>query len=165
MTRIAVYPGSFDPPTLGHVNIVERATGLFDEVVVGVLINPAKKPMFEPAARVEMMREATAHLGGVRVEQFQGLLVDFARERGASVVLRGLRAVADFEYEFQMAMMNRRLAPAVDTLYLMTEAEVFHISSRFVREVAALGGDVSHAVPPVVLRYLQERGSRNEVQT
>jgi len=157
--RVGLYPGSFDPPTFGHLNLLERASTLFDEVIVGVLINPNKQPMFKPAERVEMMRQVVSHLKSVRVMSFEGLLVDFARDNGVSAVIRGLRAVSDFEYEFQMAMMNRKLEPMVDTVFLMTEPDVFYISSRLVREVAFLGGDVSHAVPEVVLRRLEARFS------
>jgi len=154
--RIGLYPGSFDPPTLGHLNIIERAADLFDQVVVGVLVNPSKKPMFPPERRVEMMREVVAHIGGATVEQFNGLLVEFARAKQATAIIRGLRAVSDFEYEFQMAMMNRHLDGAVDTVFLMTEPEVFHVSSRLVREVAMLGGDVTHAIPPSVQVHLEK---------
>jgi len=148
--RIAIYPGSFDPITSGHCNIVERALGVFDEVIVGVLNNPSKKSMFASDERVDLIRQVFVDEPRVSVEAFGGLLVDYVAQRGASAVIRGLRAVQDFEYEFQMTMMNRRLAPEIDTVFMMTDEEYFYISSRTVKEVASLGGDISGTVPPLV---------------
>jgi pantetheine-phosphate adenylyltransferase len=148
--RIAIYPGSFDPVTSGHCNIVERSLGVFDEVIVAVLSNPSKKAMFAPEERVDLIRRVFTDESRVSVESFDGLLVDYVAERGSSAVIRGLRAVQDFEYEFQMTMMNRRLAPHIDTVFMMTDAEFFYISSRTVKEVASLGGNISGTVPLLV---------------
>jgi pantetheine-phosphate adenylyltransferase len=158
MTRTAIYPGSFDPMTMGHLNIVKRSLEVFDQVVVSVLRNPEKRAMFTVNERVEMMREIFAAEDRVEIESFEGLLVDYVRDRGSHTVIRGLRAVQDFEYEFQMTMMNRRLAPDVDTVFMMTDEEYFYIASRTVKEVAALGGDISGLVPEVVAREMRTRG-------
>lgn len=154
---IAVYPGSFDPPTLGHVDIIRRAAGLFEKVVIAVGANPTKQPLFELNDRLAMLREITEHLENVAVEPFSGLLVDFARAKGASVVIRGLRAVSDFENEFQMALANRMLAPDVETVFLMTSADVMFVSSSIVKEIARLGGDVRKLVPEPVARRLRQQ--------
>lgn len=154
---IAVYPGSFDPPTLGHVDIIRRAAGLFEKVVIAVGANPTKQPLFELNDRLAMLREITEHLENVEVEPFSGLLVDFARTKGASVVIRGLRAVSDFENEFQMALANRMLEPDVETVFLMTSADVMFVSSSIVKEIARLGGDVRKLVPEPVARRLRQQ--------
>jgi len=159
----AIYPGSFDPVTLGHLDLVRRAAELVDELTVAVLRNTEKTPLFEAEDRRAMIAEALAEngLGGVAVEAFDGLLVDFARRKGARVIIRGLRAAGDFEYELQMAHMNRRLDPGIETVFLTPDESVQSVSSRLVREIAALGGDVSALVPPAVLRRLGARfGSR-----
>ncbi|MEE2829273.1 MAG: pantetheine-phosphate adenylyltransferase [Myxococcota bacterium] len=148
--RIAIYPGSFDPITSGHCNIIDRSLEIFDEVVVGVLNNAEKKALFTAEERVDLVRSVYADQGRVQVESFDGLLVDYVGQRGASTVIRGLRAVQDFEYEFQMTMMNRRLAPKIDTVFMMTDEEYFYISSRTVKEVASLGGNIDGLVPPLV---------------
>lgn len=148
--RIALYPGSFDPLTRGHVTIVQRGRRIFDEVVVAVARNVSKKSLFTIDERVEMARDVFAHDSGIRVETFDGLLVDYARSIGATALLRGLRAVADFEYENQMASMNHMLAPDIETVFLMADANTFFVSSRLVKEVASLGGDVSTVVPAAV---------------
>ncbi|RMG27165.1 MAG: pantetheine-phosphate adenylyltransferase [Armatimonadetes bacterium] len=150
----AVYPGSFDPPTLGHVDILRRAAGLFDEVIVAVGANTAKKPMFSLEERVAMLQEIVAELPNVQVLPFDGLLVNFATQHDASAVIRGLRAVSDFENEFQMALANRTLAPNLETVFLMTSAEVMFVSSSIVKEIASLGGDVSGLVPKNVAARL-----------
>ncbi|MBJ94261.1 MAG: pantetheine-phosphate adenylyltransferase [Rickettsiales bacterium] len=157
MTRSAIYPGSFDPMTLGHVNIVERALDVFDEVVVAVLRHPEKQAMFTVAERVEMMERIFIDRPQVKVESFDGLLVDYVRNRGSRTVIRGLRAVQDFEYEFQMTMMNRRLAAEVDTVFMMTDEEYFYIASRTVKEVAALGGDITGLVPELVATEMKRK--------
>lgn len=157
MSRIAIYPGSFDPPTNGHLSIIRRGLEVFDGLIVGVLNNQAKNALFSVDERVELLRDAVGHDGRIEFDSFQGLLVDYARRRETFVVLRGLRAVSDFEYEFQLANMNRMLEPRLDTLFMMTGADSFYISSRFVREVATLGGDVDAMVPPNVARKLGER--------
>ena len=154
---LAVYPGTFDPVTYGHLDLVERGSRLADELVIAILRNEDKQPMFTVDERMEFLREAVAKYPNVSVDSFDGLLVDYARRRGASVILRGLRAVSDFEYELQMAMMNRRLAPSLETAFLMPNEAWSYVSSRLVREVARLGGDVSGLVPPNVARALKER--------
>ncbi len=152
----AVYPGTFDPVTLGHLDLVRRATALFDQVIIAVLLNTAKTPIFDAEVRAAMLREALDEAGieGTRVSIFDGLLVDFARQERARIVLRGLRAFSDFESELQMALMNRRLAPDVETVFLTPGEDVSFISSHLVREVAKLGGDVSSLVPSAALRRI-----------
>ncbi len=157
MTRTAIYPGSFDPMTMGHVNIVDRSLEVFDEVIVAVLRHPEKRALFTVDERVAMMTDILAAEDRVRVESFDGLLVDYVRNCGSKTVIRGLRAVQDFEYEFQMTMMNRRLAPDIDTVFMMTDEEYFYIASRTVKEVAALGGDISGLVPDQVAVAMQGR--------
>ena len=149
---IALYPGSFDPLTVGHLDIIERAARLYDTVVVAVLHNPNKQGAFPVEKRLEFIERACAHIPGVRAEQFYGLLVDYARQVGASAIIRGLRAVSDFEYEFQMAQMNKQLCPGVETLFMMTKPEHAYISSSGVREIATFGGDVSAFLPPCILK-------------
>jgi pantetheine-phosphate adenylyltransferase len=148
MLRVAC-PGSFDPPTNGHLDIVRRVSSLADEVVVAVLVNPAKHGMFEVSERVAMLEEITAELSNVTVEAFQGLLVDFCRDRSIAAVVKGLRAVSDFEYELQMAQMNHRLS-GVDTMFVVTDPLYSFLSSSLVKEVAAYGGDVEGLLPPTV---------------
>ncbi len=157
MSRTAIYPGSFDPMTLGHLNIVERSLEVFDEVVVAVLRHPEKRAMFSVEERVEMMKRIFCDQPRVKVESFDGLLVDYVRGRGSSTVIRGLRAVQDFEYEFQMTMMNRRLAPDIDTVFMMTDEEYFYIASRTVKEVAALGGNITGLVPELVEAEMKKK--------
>ena len=154
--RTAIFPGSFDPITNGHVDIVRRALRLFDGVVVAVLQNAAKQPHFTPDERVAIIREVFAGEAGVEVDTFEGLLVDYARRRQAAAIVRGLRAVSDFEYEMQMAHMNRHLSPTVETVFLMPDAAHAFLSSRLVKEVFSLGGDVAALVPPAVHRRLQQ---------
>jgi pantetheine-phosphate adenylyltransferase len=146
----ALYPGSFDPLTLGHLDLIERGSRLFDGLVVAVLRNPAKQPAFPLERRLEQIRAATAHLSGVEVASFDGLTVAFARSCGAAVILRGLRALSDFEFELQIAHTNKSLAPDLETLFLATAVPHSFLSSSVVKEVARFGGDVSHLVPPVV---------------
>ena len=156
-TRVAaIYPGSFDPVTIGHLDLVRRAASLFGPVTVAVLRNTSKAPLFDAEERREMFEETLAEGGipDVSVVAFDGLLVDFARRVGARMIVRGLRAVSDFEYELQLAQMNRRLSPGLETVFLTPEESVASISSRLVREIARLGGDVSELVPPAALRRL-----------
>ena len=153
----AVYPGSFDPVTYGHMDIIERSAQLVDELIVGVLVNTAKTPLFSELERVNMLKDVTKDMKNVRVEAFSGLLVDFVRACDAGFVVRGLRAITDFEYELQMAQTNRIMAPDIDTLFLTTSLQYAYISSTTVREVAYFGGDVSHFVPPLVAERLREK--------
>ena len=152
----ALCPGSFDPVTNGHLDIIERAGRHFDTVVVAVLENPAKQPLFSVEERVSMLKEAASELGNVEVDPFSGLLVDYARLRGSSVIVKGLRAVTDFEYEIQMAQMNERLS-GIDTFFISTSPQYSFLSSSLVREVARFGGDVTNMVPPAVAKRLVER--------
>jgi len=157
MKRIAVYPGTFDPVTNGHLDLAGRASRHFDRLVMAVLRNEDKQPMFSTRERIELLREATAGLVNVEVDAFDGLLVDYARRVGASVILRGIRALTDFEYEMQMAMMNRRLEPELEAVFLLPSEEYSFVSSRLVREVASLGGSVDRLVPANVARALALR--------
>ena len=154
MTRLAIYPGTFDPLTNGHLDLIERSARLFDRVVVAILSNSGKHPVFTVADRVAMIREVCKDLPGVEVETFDGLLVDYARRRQACAIVRGLRGVADFEYERQMALMNRHLSAEIETVFMMPPAEWSHLSSTLVKEVTALGGSVDGLVPPAVARRL-----------
>ena len=160
MARIALYPGSFDPPTNGHLSIIQRGLRMFDGLIVAVLSNPAKDAVFSVEERVHLLKGAINGDARVQVKTFSGLLVKFAEQEGVNTVLRGLRAVSDFEYEFQMANMNRKLDPSIETLFMMTGEDYFYISSRFVRDVARLGGDVQGLVPGNVLKALQQRFSK-----
>ena len=154
--RRCVCPGSFDPVTNGHLDVIERASRLYDEVTVGVLVNASKRGLFEVDERIAMLREVTTDLGNVTVDSFQGLLVDYCRERDIPVVVKGLRAVSDFDYELQMSQMNNRLT-GLETLFVATNPEYSFLSSSLVKEVAAWGGDVSGLVPEPVLRRLRDR--------
>ncbi|CAN5730999.1 pantetheine-phosphate adenylyltransferase [soil metagenome] len=155
----ALCPGSFDPPTNGHVDVVERAARLFARVEVAVVANPAKQPLFSVAERTRMLREALAHVGNVDIASFEGLLVDFATARGVDVVVKGLRAVSDFEYELQMAEMNAAIAPGLDTMFLAAKPSWAFLSSSLVKEVASHGGPIDGFVPVGVARALGERFS------
>ena len=157
MPVLAVYPGSFDPITMGHVDIIQRGSRIFDRIVVAVLINADKSPLFTVGERVEIAREVFRDRTNVEVETFDGLLVDYARRRDAKVIVRGLRAVSDFEYEMQMALMNRRLYPDVETVFMMPAEPYTYVSSRLVKEVVALGGSVKGIVPDIVERRLREK--------
>jgi len=152
-----IYPGTFDPITKGHADLVERVSRLFDTIVIAVAESPKKQPLFDLATRVSLAEESTSHLSNVQVTGFSSLLADFVAEQQAHVILRGLRAVSDFEYEFQMANMNRVLAPEVESLFLTPAGQYAHISSTLVREIASLGGDVSKFVPPCVRKALTDK--------
>jgi pantetheine-phosphate adenylyltransferase len=157
--RLAVYPGSFDPLTNGHVDIIMRGARIFDRVVIAILKNAEKTPLFSVQERVDTVSEVFADQPKVEVETFDGLLVEFARQRKASVIVRGLRAISDFEFEFQMALMNRRLSPEIETVFMMPAEAYTYISSRLIREVFALGGPIAGLVPAAVeARMRQRRG-------
>jgi len=153
--RRALYPGSFDPVTNGHLDVIERARKLFDEVIVAVAHNDEKQPLFSLQERLDLLRESVGKMDNVRIAQFKGLLVEFARAEQAQAVIRGLRAVSDFEFEFQMALMNRKLDAAVETIFLMPKEEYTYLSSRIVKEIASLGGDISSFVPGCVGKALK----------
>ena len=153
----AVYPGSFDPPTNGHLDIIRRSARLVDGLVVAVLDNEGKAPLFSVPERVELLRAVTADVPGVEIQSFSGLLVNFLARVDASVVIRGIRAVSDYEYELQMALMNRELSSRAETIFMIPAVEYTYVSSRLVKEVCRLGGDVSNLVPPSVLSRLHER--------
>ena len=160
--RRAIYPGSFDPITNGHLDVIARARKLFDEVVVAVAHNLEKEPLFTLEERLELLRDALGSEPGIRIGQFEGLLVDFAVAQQANAVIRGLRAVSDFEFEFQMALMNRKLRGNVETIFLMPKEEYTYLSSRLVKEIARLGGDVSDFVPPSASNALARKFARDE---
>lgn len=157
MSVKALYPGTFDPPTNGHIDLIQRGSKLFEHLTVGILKNPVKNPLFTLEERVEMLREVTGSLGNVAVATFDGLMVDFAHGLGATAVLRGIRAISDYEHEFQMALMNRRLAPEIETVFLQPAGRYSFVSSRMVKEVFSFGGDITGLVPPNVLKRLRGR--------
>ncbi|MBA2257454.1 MAG: pantetheine-phosphate adenylyltransferase [Acidobacteria bacterium] len=160
--NIAIYPGSFDPLTNGHVDIIQRGSRLFDRIVVGVLMNLEKSPLFTVPERVDIARSVFREWPNVEVDTFDGLLVDYARRKRASVIVRGLRAISDFEYEMQMALMNRRLNPDVETVFMMPAETYTYVSSRLVKEVVALGGSVSGLVPRLVEERLRDKKLSHE---
>jgi pantetheine-phosphate adenylyltransferase len=168
MSVSALYPGTFDPPTNGHIDLIQRGAKLFDHLIVAVLNNPGKDPLFTVEERVEMLKESTVAMENVSVATFDGLMVEFARQQGVAAVLRGIRAISDYEYEFQMALMNRRLAPEIETVFLQPAGRYSFVSSRMLKEVFAFGGDVSGLVPPNVLKRLRGRigtsGAESPVQ-
>ncbi|MSP12673.1 MAG: pantetheine-phosphate adenylyltransferase [Chloroflexi bacterium] len=155
--NLAVFPGTFDPITNGHVDIAQRAARIFDEVIVAVYARPNKNIIFSTEQRTHIARESLSHIPNIRVDTFDSLIVDYARKIGAKTMIRGLRVIADFEHEFQMNLMNRNLAPDIETVFLMTSQEYYYLSSSLVREVALLGGDITGLVPPVVAAALQAR--------
>ncbi|GHA43842.1 pantetheine-phosphate adenylyltransferase [Photobacterium aphoticum] len=157
MTTRVIYPGTFDPITNGHLDLIERAAAMFDHVVVGIAYNPSKKPLFDLQERVDLAKQITQHLKNVDIVGFSGLLVDFAKEYQANILVRGLRAVSDFEYEFQLANMNRRLMPELETVFLTPAEENSFISSTIVKEVALHNGDVSQFVDPVITQALMKK--------
>lgn len=155
--RTAVYPGSFDPVTNGHLDIIRRASKIYDKIIVGVLINKAKNPLFDAQERVDMIRSVTADLENVEVETFSGLLVEFAHQHGAQVIVKGLRTVADFEYEFQMALLNKALNSACETIFMMTDTKYSYISSSMVKELAGFGGDLTGLVPNELIKTIKAK--------
>ncbi|HTQ59410.1 MAG TPA: pantetheine-phosphate adenylyltransferase [Candidatus Solibacter sp.] len=158
-TSIAIYPGSFDPVTNGHLDLIERGEKMFDLLIVAVLRNAEKQPLFSVQERVEMLREVTKQWPAVEVDVFDGLLVDYARKRGAAVILRGIRAVSDYEYELQMALMNRKLEPRLETVFMLPGLTYSYLSSKLVREIAQLGASLNGLVPPIVEERLRAKVS------
>lgn len=156
MKRKAIYPGSFDPITNGHIDVIERAARLFDEVIVAVANNSNKKPLFEIQQRVELAEKATKHVGNVRIDSFSGLLVDYVQKQNGQAIVRGLRAVSDFEFEFQLALMNRRLNETVETIFMMPKDRYTFLSSSIIKEIASLGGSIEGLVPPAVGQALTD---------
>lgn len=155
--KIAVYPGTFDPITNGHLDVIERASRIFDQVIVLIAVNSSKTPLFSPEERKQMAEGAVASYGNVTVDLFSGLLVEYVTARGACAIIRGLRAVSDFEYEFQMALMNRRFAPDISTVFLMPNEKYTYLNSSIIRELARYGADVQEFVPPVVYDALRRK--------
>ncbi|HOA99625.1 MAG TPA: pantetheine-phosphate adenylyltransferase [Candidatus Atribacteria bacterium] len=163
LTLIAIYPGSFDPLTNGHLDVIERGRKIFDRLVVGILKNPHKQPLFTSEERKTMIEEAVKPFSNVEVEIFDGLLVNFARERGCQVILRGLRAISDYEYETQIALINRKMAPEIETLFLPTSAEFSYLNSTIVKEIASFGGCIRGLVPPAVEKKLRDKFDRGNL--
>ncbi len=163
MMRIAVCPGSFDPVTLGHLDIISRASRIFDKIIVAVPVNPNKHASFSVEERMELLKIVCAEerLNNVEIDKVTGLLADYAREKGAMTIIKGLRAMSDFEYEFQQALTNKRLNPELETMFLATSAENMFLSSSVVKQVAGFGGDISHFVPPCILQTIRDRLCRN----
>lgn len=160
-TRTAVYPGSFDPITYGHMDIIDRSLAIFPELIVAVASNPLKKGIFTVPERIDMIRESLKDRKGIRVDSFEGLLVNFCKQKKARVIIRGLRVLSDFEFEFQMAMMNQRMYPEGETVFMMTSAQYFYLSSSIIKEVVQFGGDVDGLVPPVVMERLRTYHGQN----
>lgn len=155
--EIVIYPGSFDPITLGHLDIIRRAAEIFDKLIVVVMVNPAKQCAFSPEERVELIKKCTSDLKNIEVDFSEGLLADYAKEKGACAIVKGLRALSDFEYEFQMALTNSKLNPEVETLFLTTKAENMYLSSSMVRQIASMGGDISDFVPDIIHKQIINR--------
>ncbi|MDP8253564.1 MAG: pantetheine-phosphate adenylyltransferase [Candidatus Kaelpia aquatica] len=162
MKKRAIYPGSFDPVTLGHLDIIERGLRLFDEITVAVADTNSKDNLFTLSERVQMVKDATSDLEGVVVESFKGLMVDFARAKGVRIILRGLRMISDFEYEFQMALTNRRFAPDIETIFMMPNEKYSYISSRLIKEAASLGADISSFLPQSATERLNAKLKRSK---
>jgi pantetheine-phosphate adenylyltransferase len=154
--KIAVYPGSFDPVTNGHIDIIERAAKIFDLVHVAIIVNPEKTPYFDIDEREQMLKAAIRHVKKAKVDSFDGLLVDYAASKGACAIVRGLRAVSDFDYEFQMALTNLRMCPEIETVFIMTDYKYSYLSSSLVKQIASLGGSVSGLVPKIVINRLKK---------
>ena len=160
MKRVAVYPGTFDPITNGHIDLIKRALEFVDELIIAILINSEKKPLFSVKERIGLMKNVLPQSKRIRIDQFDGLLVDYASKVGAQIILRGLRAVSDFDYEFQMALMNRRLEPQIETVFLVPAEQYTYVSSKLVKEITALGGAVTGLVPPEVEKRMKEKFHR-----
>ena len=160
--KLAICPGSFDPVTCGHIDIIARAAAMFDKVIVVVMVNNNKQPLFSQEERVDLLRRATADLPNVEVDSYGGMLAEYAREKQATVIVKGLRAMSDFEYEFQMALTNRKLNSSVETVFLTTNAEYMYLSSSLVKQVASLGGDIQEFVPACIVEDILQKYGRNE---
>ena len=160
MTRKTIYPGTFDPVTYGHLDIIERASNLYDKVFIGVAHSVEKKPLFSIKERVEMLKKATAHLDNVEVEGFKGLVIEYAKKKKTRVIIRGLRMISDFEYEFQMALTNRKLNDKIETIFMMTNESFSYLSSKLIKETVSLGADVRSLVPPFVADKLKKKFSK-----
>ena len=161
MNKTAVYPGSFDPMTNGHLDIIKRAASTFDKVYVAILINSAKKPQFSLEQRIDWLKRATTDIPNVEIASFSGLLVNFANQIGADIIIKGLRAVSDFEYEFQMALTNRKLSPNIETMFLMTNGKYSYLSSSIVKEIAKLGGNLDGLIPDFMIEEVYEKIQKN----
>ncbi|MDO9465578.1 MAG: pantetheine-phosphate adenylyltransferase [bacterium] len=157
MNKIAIYPGTFDPITHGHIDLIKRGIKTFDKLVVAVAHNPDKNPLFTVSERVDMLKEITKDMKNVKVDDFGGLLIDYVRIKGANVVLRGIRAFSDFEYEFQMALINRKLSPETETIFMMPNESFSYVSSKIIKQIASMNGDISKFVPEVVEEYLKKK--------
>lgn len=155
--RIAVYPGSFDPITNGHLNIIERATNIFDKIIVGVANNPKKSTLFSAQERIDMIKEVTKNLEKVKIQSFSGLLIDFMKSNKASIIIRGMRAISDFEHESQLALMNKRLAPEIETIFMVTCSKYSYLDSSIIKEIASLNGCINQLVPEIVEKKLREK--------
>ncbi|MBE7028961.1 MAG: pantetheine-phosphate adenylyltransferase [Ruminococcaceae bacterium] len=155
--NIAIYPGSFDPVTNGHLDIIERTAEIFDKVIVAILVNSNKTPTFSIEEKIEMLKKSTAHIKNVEIEFFDGLLVNFVKKKGAKVIVKGLRAISDFEYEFQMAMLNKSVAPDIETLFMMTSNKYSYLSSSIVKELGRLGASLEDLVPQVIMNNVIEK--------
>ncbi|NLC44506.1 MAG: pantetheine-phosphate adenylyltransferase [Clostridiales bacterium] len=160
--RIAVYPGSFDPLTYGHLDIIQRSSRVFDKVIVAVVKNQSKKPLFSVDERIEFIKRCISNLPNVEVDHFEGLLVNFVTNKGAQVIIKGLRAMSDFEYEFQMALLNRKLQSEVETMFLMTDHKYSYLSSSMVKEIASLGGSIQDLVPEEILQDILDKYSEKQ---
>lgn len=155
--KIAVYPGSFDPITNGHIDVIERASKIFDKVIIAVGDNPEKKPLFTIQERIDMIKEVTKNLKGIEVDGFQGLLLDYVKKKGSKIIIRGLRAVSDFEFEFQRALLNRKIDNDVETIFIMTKEDYVFLNSSIIKEMAMFGGSVKNLVPVIVQKKLKEK--------
>jgi len=162
--RIAVYPGSFDPVTNGHIDVIERALKLFDRIIVAVGDNPGKKPLFTTKERIAMLKESTKHLKNLEIDSFSGLLLDFVKSKNSKIIIRGLRAVSDFEFEFQRALMNRVVNDKIETVFIMTKEHYVYLNSSIVKEIAMFNGKVNGLVPHIVEKKLKEKFSKTKVQ-
>ncbi|ADL42621.1 pantetheine-phosphate adenylyltransferase [Caldicellulosiruptor obsidiansis OB47] len=163
--KIGVYPGSFDPVTNGHLDIIERASKIFDKLIVAVLVNPNKTPVFDIEERVELLKETTEHLPNVEIKAFKGLLIDFMKQENAKVIVKGLRAVSDFEYEFQMALLNKKLEPSIETIFMMTNSKYSYLSSSMVKEVARFGGCIEDLVPEKIAKKVMKKLNKKYAET